>query len=133
MSEGYDVAISFLARDEPTAAELYSKLSDGLNVFFFPRNQEDLAGSDGLESMRTPFLTARVLVVLYRPPWGETPWTRVEQTAIAERCLNDGWDHLLFVVLDSTSAVPKWVPNTRVALGLDSNRFFDLLIGRLSS
>ncbi len=27
----------------------------------------------------------------------------------------------------------KWVPNTRVALGLDSNRFFDLLIGRLSS
>lgn len=27
----------------------------------------------------------------------------------------------------------KWVPNTRVALGVNSPRFFDLLIGRLSS
>jgi hypothetical protein len=71
-----DVAISFLARDEPTAAELYSRLKDGLNVFFFPRNQEELAGTDGLESMRTPFLEARVVVVLFREPWGETPWTR---------------------------------------------------------
>jgi len=27
----------------------------------------------------------------------------------------------------------KYVPNTRVALQLDSSRFFNLLIGRLSS
>jgi hypothetical protein len=40
----YDVAISFLAQDEPTAAELHSQLSDGLNIFFFPRNQEEPAG-----------------------------------------------------------------------------------------
>jgi len=37
-----------------------------------------------LKSMRTPFLEARVVVVLYRHPWGETPWTRVEQTAITD-------------------------------------------------
>jgi hypothetical protein len=87
MSNGFDVAISFLARDERIAAELHSKLANGLNVFFFPRNQEELAGSNGLESMREPFLNARVVVVLFRAPWGETPWTRVEQTAITDRAL----------------------------------------------
>src|SRR5437870_13892972 len=37
------------------------------------------AGTHGLESMREPFLTARIVVVLYREPWGNTNWTRVEQ------------------------------------------------------
>ena len=57
----YDVAISFLSKDSHTAAALNDKLSEGLNVFFFPRKQEDLAGTDGLESMREPFYdTSRV-------------------------------------------------------------------------
>jgi hypothetical protein len=120
MSAGCDVAISFLAQDEPIAAELFSKLADGLKVFFFPRNQEELAGSDGLESMRAPFINGRVVVVLFRAPWGETPWTRVEQTAITDRCLKDGWDCLLFVMLDSTSAVPKWLPNTRIRFNMET-------------
>jgi hypothetical protein len=34
----------------------------GLNVFFYPHKQEDLIGSNGLESMRAPFLGARVSV-----------------------------------------------------------------------
>jgi hypothetical protein len=60
----YDVAISFLAADEPTARALADQLgSSGLSVFFFPRNQEELAGTDGMESMREPFLSARVAVV----------------------------------------------------------------------
>jgi hypothetical protein len=69
----YDVAISFLARDEPIAAALAARLTGGLNVFFYPRNQEDLAGTDGLESMRSPFQTeSRINVVLFRDAWGET-------------------------------------------------------------
>jgi hypothetical protein len=114
------VAISFLAGDEPTAAEIYSKLNDGLDVFFFPRSQEELAGTDGLESMRAPFLDARVVVVLFRTPWGETPWTRVEQTAITDRALKQGWDSLLFVMLDSTSPVPKWLPDTRIRFNMET-------------
>jgi hypothetical protein len=68
----YDVAISFLTRDERVAGEINDLLAEGLNVFFFPRKQEDLAGTNGLESMRERFLTARVAVVLYREPWGNT-------------------------------------------------------------
>ena len=53
----YGVAISFLAADEKIAEALYSQLP-GLNVFFFPRKQEELIGTDGLESMRQPFIDA---------------------------------------------------------------------------
>ena len=66
----YDVAISFLSKDEPIAAAIHHKLTEGLKVFFFLRSQEDLAGTDGLESMRKPFFDeSRVMVVLYREPW----------------------------------------------------------------
>ena len=54
---------------------------EGLRVFFYPRHQEETAGTDGLESMRRPFLDCRVMVVLYReggekrrgPAWKRTP------------------------------------------------------------
>ncbi len=111
----YDVALSFLSIDEPTAAALYNRLSEGLEVFFFPRKQEELAGTDGLESMRIPFLEgSRIVVVLYREPWGKTQWTGVEQTAIQESCLKHGWHRLFFIVLDKTSTLPIWLPLNHV-------------------
>jgi hypothetical protein len=75
----------------------------------------NLAGTDGLESMRTPFFEeSRIVVVLYREPWGETPWTRVEQTAIKDSCLEYGWQQFFFLMLDKTSPPPKWLPHTHV-------------------
>ena len=68
----FDVAISFLVADERVARTIKSKLL-GLNVVFYPHNQEELVGSNGLESMRAPFLSARVNVVLYRERYGKTP------------------------------------------------------------
>jgi hypothetical protein len=116
----YDVAISFLAKDEAIAKDLYDRLTEVFNVFHFPHNQEDLVGTNGLESMREPFFDSRVVVVLYRDPWGKTPWTGVEETAIGERCLKQGWPGLVFVNLDQTSATPKWVPNTHVRFGMEA-------------
>jgi hypothetical protein len=43
----YDVAISFLSADESIAAALHNRLSESLQVFFYPRNQEELAGTNG--------------------------------------------------------------------------------------
>jgi hypothetical protein len=111
----YDVAISFLSKDSHTAAALYDKLGEGLNVFFFPGKQEDLAGTDGLKSMREPFYdNSRVNVVLYSDGWGKTPWTRVEETAIKDGCLAFGWRRLFFLVLDQSIALPVWLPDTHV-------------------
>jgi hypothetical protein len=64
--------------------------------------------------------------VLFRKPWGETPWTRVEETAIKELCLEEGWSRLFFVRLDSTSDLPKWVPKPHIYLDLTKFTLADL-------
>jgi hypothetical protein len=79
----YDVAISFLVVDENIAASIKGGLS-GLNVFFYPHNQEDLIGTNGIETMRAPFLSARVNVILFRERYSKTPWTGVELSAIQD-------------------------------------------------
>lgn len=114
-SPKYDVAISFLYQDLNLAKALYDELSKGLEVFFFPRNQEDLAGSDGIESMREPFRNeSRLNVVLYRPIWGKTPWTGVEETAIKDSCLSTAFKSLFFFSVERTADLPKWLPDTHV-------------------
>ena len=117
----YDVAISFLSSDELIAKALHDRLATGLRVFFYPRSQEDLAGTDGLESMRSPFFNkSRVVVVLYRQQWGKTPWTRVEETAIKEGCLDRGWSQLFFVMLEEHETLPVWLPSTHIRFSLAS-------------
>lgn len=65
--------------------------------------------------MRAPFFEeSRVVVVLYREPWGKTPWTGVEETAIKDGCLMHGWQGLFFIMLDGTSVPPAWLPHTHV-------------------
>jgi len=111
----FDIAISFLSSDERIASALQDKLSSGSKVFFYPRNQEDLAGTDGMESMRQPFIDDSLIsVVLYRERWGKTPWTRVEEAAIKDGCLKHGWHRLFFMSLDDDAPLPAWLPNTHV-------------------
>lgn len=111
----YDVAVSFLYEDLALAQALYDELSKELKVFFFPRNQEELAGSDGLESMREPFRSqSRLNVVLYRQKWGKTPWTGVEEVAIKESCLATSFRSIFFFVIKPTSEIPTWLPETHV-------------------
>jgi hypothetical protein len=116
----YDVAISFLLRDEPKAEAIYWKLSEGLQVNFFPRSQEELVGTDSLQSRRKPFFDdSRVILVLYREVWGKTPWTRDEHDAIKEDCRLYGWRRLFFIVLDEETALPSWLPPYFVSFNFD--------------
>jgi len=57
-------------------------------------------------------------VVLFRPEWGETPWTRIERDAIKNRSLNDGWDFTTFVPTVEHPQMPLWLPKTRLYVGL---------------
>jgi hypothetical protein len=127
----YDVAISFLVADEKIAASLKAGLS-GLNVFFYPHKQEELIGTNGMESMREPFLKARVNVVLYRPRYGNTPWTGVELSAIQDSCLKSRFDSLIFVQLDKQDAVPDWLPNTHIRCVL-GDFTIDQLVGGIKN
>ena len=45
----YDVAISFLAQDEPLAVQLADALRDRMTVFVYSEQQKELVGKDGLE------------------------------------------------------------------------------------
>jgi len=115
----YDIAISFLHQDEPIALDLYERLSPNFEVFVYSKKQEDLAGTDGAESFRKAFREdSRLVVALYRDGWGKTPWTQIEVGAITDRFLKEGWDWLLFVMVDSKSTPPPWLPETRIRLSL---------------
>jgi hypothetical protein len=119
----YDVAISFLYQDLSLAQALYDELSKSLAVFFFPRNQEELAGSDGLESMRAPFRSqSRLNIVLYRPKWGKTSWTGVEEVAIKESCLATSFRSIFFFVIEPVHELPQWLPDTHVRFNFAISR-----------
>jgi hypothetical protein len=113
----YDVAISFLVQDISLAAEFHAKLSKNLRVFFFPHNQEELAGTDGMVSMREPFYSqSRLNVIMYRQRWGNTPWTAVEAEAIKGSCLANSYRTLFVFVVEPPKEFPQWIPDPHVRL-----------------
>ncbi|MEQ8693877.1 MAG: hypothetical protein RIC85_00920 [Gammaproteobacteria bacterium] len=115
----YDIALSFLAADESLATEIADLLQDRFNVFLYSRKQEEIAGRDGELAFNSVFeRESRMVAVLYRESWGETPWTRIERTAIRNRAYDEGYDFLIFIPLDSPPGVPKWLPKTQLYVGL---------------
>ena len=86
----YDVAFSFLDRDEPLARELAGLLTP-LSTFVYSEQQLEVAAKDGVDAFTAVFRRdARIVAVLYRDGWGKTKWTRVEEQAIKSRFLDWG-------------------------------------------
>jgi hypothetical protein len=116
----YDLAISFVAKDEALATQLADQFEGRLRVFLYSRKQEQLAGTDGEKTFNDIFRKqSRLVVVLYRAGWGETPWTRIEETAIRNRAFDEGYGFVLFIPLDDEPTVPRWLPRTQLWIGLD--------------
>src|SRR5215471_16402309 len=116
----YDVAFSFLKEDEGLAAQLNDLLEGRYKTFLYSKKQEALGGRDGEEVFKRVFGKAsRIVVILYRPEWGSTPWTRIEQDAIRDRAYNSGYDFTTFVSLGPSPSVPEWLPKHRLWVGLD--------------
>jgi hypothetical protein len=115
----YDVAFSFLAQDEGLASELNDLLQDRVRTFLYSKKQGEIAGTDGEKIFNAVFSEeARLVVVLYRTDWGQTPWTRIEETAIRNRAFENGYDFVKFIPLDDLPTVPKWLPRTQLWVGL---------------
>jgi hypothetical protein len=114
----FDIAISFLHEDLGTATLLRDALAESFEVFIYTKKQEELAGTDGLESFRSVFRQrSRLVVVLLRERWGTTPWTRVEMEAITDRFLAEG-PGFLFVVMMEQCTPPKWIPDKLIRFSL---------------
>jgi hypothetical protein len=115
----YDIALSFLSADEQLAVALANELRERFRVFIYSEQQKELAGKDGLVEFSAVFgERSRLCAVLYRPGWGQTKWTGVEETAIKERAFEKGWDFLVVIALDA-AGVPPWLPKTKLWLGLE--------------
>lgn len=116
----YDVAFSFINQDEQLATQINDLIQDRISTFLYSERQCEIAGTDGETKLNQVFGSdARIVVVLYRNGWGETRWTRIEQTAIRNRAMEKGYDFTVFIPLDKPPAVPKWLPKNRIWVGLD--------------
>jgi hypothetical protein len=114
----FDVAISFLHEDLGIATQLRDELAEVFDVFIYTKKQEELAGTDGLESFRAMFRQrSHLVVVLLRERWGKTPWTRVEMEAITDGFLAEG-SAFLFVIMIEDCAPPPWIPDKLIRFNL---------------
>jgi hypothetical protein len=103
----YDVAISLRAIDAPLAQQLADALAP-LRVFVFTRRQQELAGTNLVETFTDTFARdARLAVILHREGWGESDYTHLEEQAIQNRGLKTRWRGVLLVKLDEAE-LPTW-------------------------
>jgi hypothetical protein len=110
----YDIAFSFVKEDEGLATQINDLVQDRYRTFLYSRAQEQLAGTDGEKTFNAVFeKEARIVAVLLRPEWGNTPWTRIEETAIRNRAYSQGYDFATFVVTAPRTPIPQWLPIPR--------------------
>ena len=116
----YDVAFSFLEQDESVAIQINDLLQERLSTFIYIERQEEIAGTDGEKTLNEVFgKQSRIVVVFYRKNWGAMSWTQIEQTAIRNRAFDEGYDFVLFIPMESSQKVPKWLPKTQIWIGLE--------------
>jgi len=115
----YDVAFSFLSQDETLAVSIGNELRGRMEVFVYSEREKELTGKDGAEEFSLVFeRRSRICVVLHRKGWGQTKWTRVEETAIKNRGYEGGYDFLTVIALDKW-VMPAWLPKPRIWLSYD--------------
>jgi hypothetical protein len=116
----YDVAFSFLAKDENIAFQLNDALNGSLKTFLYSEQQKRLAGTDGEVTFASVFgQKSRSVVILYRQDWGTTPWTRIEETSIRNRAYESGYDFALLMPLEKPPTKPTWFPQNRLWIGFE--------------
>jgi hypothetical protein len=111
----YDIAFSFVKEDESLATQLNDRVRDRYPTFLYSRARDQLVGTDGEKTFNAVFgKEARIAAVLFRPEWGQTPWTRIEETAIRNRAHEKGYDFTTFIVTKPGTSIPDWLPKTRI-------------------
>ena len=116
----YDVAFSFTQNDEQLVYSIYKLLKDRIKCFIYSEEQKKLAGNNGEEIFNKVFLKeARIVVVFKSLEWGNTKWTRIEQTAIKNRGFDNGYDFVLLIPTEKNITPPDWFPKNRIWIGLE--------------
>ena len=104
----YDVAFAFLKKDEHLANQINYLIKDKLNTFLYSKRLEDIANKKPEKTFIDVFgKQSKIVVVLFRNKWGTTPWTKIEEKAIRNRALEEGFNFVLFIPLDDPPTTPK--------------------------
>jgi hypothetical protein len=110
----YDIAYSMLGLDEPYARRLLTELKKRVpgEQYIYSRKTEDADPDvDLLRTFGRIFSEdSRLVVLLYRPGWGGTRFTSVEQEAIEARRHELGI-RSIFVVAMQPPHIPDWYPD----------------------
>ena len=116
----YDVAFSFLRKDEDLACRINDLLRDRVETFFSPGKGQVIPVADD-EQIYNEVLgcQARIVVLLYREGWGQTSGTRMEESVIRDRAHEEGYDFILAIPLETPPSMPKWLPTRQTWVGLD--------------
>jgi hypothetical protein len=116
----YDVAFSFHSNDEKIAVALNEILTERVRTFIYTEKQKELVGNDGMDTFSAVFnKEAQYVVVFYRSEWGNTKWTRIEETAIKNRGYDEGFGFCIFLPTVKGVSLPDWLPKTNIYLDLD--------------
>lgn len=111
----YDIAFSLTAADVGFVNQLVSALPE-YRSFFYPERHQELTGSSALGPMRSAFRSdSKLQVIVHRPPWGKTGYTKLEDDAICDRYLGTENSPLPFLIrMDLTYPKPIWIPDHAV-------------------
>ena len=107
----YEVAFSFLDKDEHLANQINDLIKDKFSTFLYSKKLEDLSNTKHEKTFMNVFrMQSKIVVVLFRNKWGTTPWTRIEEDAIRNRAFDEDQNFLLFIPLDDPYTIPKYLP-----------------------
>ncbi|MDB4915626.1 MAG: hypothetical protein JWM95_3270 [Gemmatimonadetes bacterium] len=114
--ERFDVAFSFVSREDLSVAKkLRDLLEPVLCAFVYTDHQDIVGGGEGMTAYGNVFRNeTRLAVILLRPDWGKTQWTAVEEAAIRDRSLRTGGRSYMVVSMEEGLALPSWIPWTTI-------------------
>ena len=131
----YDLAISLLASDERVGQRIHDALKDRFKIFFYTESQKDIEFRDGVEVLSDIYRrNSKAVLVLLRPNWGKTKWTRVEKTAIRSRAFDHDALFLMAVKMERMKT-PSWIPPTYIYQDYDHwgpDAFLGSVVGKLA-
>lgn len=126
----FDLAISLRDTDVAVAAKIANALKDKFNVFLYSENEKDIKYRDGVKALSDIYrYKSRGVLVLLRPDWGETNWTRVESDVLSARRLLETANFLLVMPMEKME-VPGWLTPTYIYEEFEK-RPFEFLLGAI--
>lgn len=111
----YDIAFAFSKKDEHLVNQIDDLIDDNLITFFYSKKLEEIDRPNReLIILETIEKQSKMVVVLFRKKWGNTPWTKIEEQAVRKRASKEGFNFLLFIPLDHPPMVPKYVSKNQI-------------------